>query len=100
MKLKDLHGAWDPFLGHHTALEPRQDESEFQAKLNVHWVVDYWLSKGAEPNKILLGLALYGRSFTLSQPGQVGLGQPAKGPPSAATVLIELFITNLKPKLY
>ena len=83
---KDLHGAWDPFLGHHTALERREDENEVQAKLNIHWVIDYWLTKGADPEKMLLGLALYGRSFTLSQPGQVNLGQPAKGPSTAQPV--------------
>lgn len=86
--IKDLHGAWDPFLGHHAALHARKDENEFQSKLNVEWVVDYWLSKGAEANKILLGLGLYGRSFTLSQPGQNKLGDPAKGPSTAGTVLL------------
>lgn len=90
-----MHGAWDPFLGHHTAFQARKDENEFQSKLNVKWVVDYWLQKGAQASKIMLGLALYGRSFTLSQPGQVSLGQPAKGPSTAGTVIIEKRLTCL-----
>ena len=34
---KDLHGAWETFVGHHTALYPRQDESPEQKTLNVDW---------------------------------------------------------------
>jgi chitinase len=83
----DLHGAWDNFLAHQTAYTSRPDENEYQAKLNVLWAVDYWISMGAPPQKIMLGLALYGRSFTLASPSQTNLGDPANGPSSADTVI-------------
>jgi chitinase len=81
-----LHGAWDPFLAHQTAFRSREDENEVQSKLNVNWVVDYWIAKGAQKSKILLGLALYGRSFSLIEPSKNELGQTAKGPGLAGTV--------------
>lgn len=32
--------------------------------------MEYWIKHGANPNKIVLGLAPYGRGFTLANPGQ------------------------------
>ena len=39
--------------------------------------VNYWLSLGATPDILNIGLPLYGRSFTLQDPGVSGVGAPA-----------------------
>jgi GH18 family chitinase len=32
---------------------------------NINFTVNFWINRGCKPNKINLGLAAYGRSFTL-----------------------------------
>jgi chitinase len=75
---KDLHGSWEKTLGHHTALLPRASEDEKEAQLNVRWAVTEWIKQGAQAEKIMLGLATYGRSLTLSDPTQTEIGSPVK----------------------
>ncbi|KAK3735395.1 hypothetical protein QZH41_003468 [Actinostola sp. cb2023] len=75
----DFHGTWDTKIGHHTAMGPDGD------KLTLPFAVWYWMNnretwekpgirKGMPANKIVLGLATYGRAFGLSNPNQNGLG--------------------------
>ena len=40
----------------------------------------YWHSKGANKNKLIMGMPTYGRSFTLSSDSEHGLGAPSRGP--------------------
>ena len=75
----DLHGNWDDVTGHHTAMVGDD-------KLTVPFAVQYWIDKGFPANKIALGLATYGRAFSLKDPSNSGLGaskqpwqQPHKG---------------------
>ena len=42
--------------------------------------MEYWLKKGTPKEKLVLGLATYGRSFTLQDPNIRGVGAPASGP--------------------
>jgi chitinase len=39
----------------------------------------YWVQLGAPPAKLNIGLALYGRSFTLKNAADHGVGSAAKG---------------------
>jgi chitinase len=39
--------------------------------------VRYWLSKGASPSKLVMGVALYGRSWTLDNANNNWVGAPA-----------------------
>jgi len=48
-----------------------------------NFTVNYWLGKGANSRKIVLGVPLYGQSFTLSNPKVHGLNAPASGPGEA-----------------
>ncbi|XP_076458549.1 chitinase-3-like protein 1 [Babylonia areolata] len=74
----DLHGSWETSTGHHAALFPRASETGDDRYLNVDFTAKYWVQKGASPEKIVVGMALYGRSFTLSSPSQSGLGAPTR----------------------
>ena len=85
---KDLHGSWDPITGHHSALYAGDDVTdENQRALTVDFATSYWIENGFPKEKINLGLALYGRTFTLTNPSQHDLGSPAKGAGSAGTVM-------------
>lgn len=45
--------------------------------LSQAFAVDYWLSKGTPKEKLILGLATYGRSFRLQDENNFGVGAPA-----------------------
>ena len=98
---KDLHGSWEKFTGHHSALFPRSDETDAtQRTLNVDFAVHYWIEKGFNKSKINLGLATYGRSFELKNPSQNSLGSGVVGAGSAGAVNYNLtfsfYIINKK----
>ena len=100
----DLHGSWEATTGHHSALYARLGEVGTAAYMNVvgieplrpisdpwfdyilharflfqDYAVNYWISLGAPADKLVLGLGLYGRSFTLSSSSSTGVGAPAVG---------------------
>ncbi|CAL4094059.1 unnamed protein product [Meganyctiphanes norvegica] len=78
----DLHGSWESTSGHHTALRPTPEEVGNQRKLNLEWAVNRWIQLGAPAEKLVLGLASYGRTFTLLSSSKAGLGAPTTGPGS------------------
>uniref|UniRef100_A0A1I8QE20 chitinase n=1 Tax=Stomoxys calcitrans TaxID=35570 RepID=A0A1I8QE20_STOCA len=56
-----------------------------QGEHNVEACINYWLQKGVPASKLILGLAFYGRSYTLSNnqntiPGSASSGAGAAGP--------------------
>lgn len=44
-----------------------------------NWTTQYWLSQGAPREKLILGLATYGMTYTLVNPAINGLMAPAYG---------------------
>lgn len=73
-------------MGHHSSLYARKEEVGNQTKLNAAWAVRYWLSQGCPREKLLLGLALYGRSFTYA--GDKNLGAQNTGPGTRGKVIL------------
>ena len=49
------------------------------------YAVNYWINLGAPPEKLVLGIGLYGRSFTLASSSNTGVGASAVGPGSSGT---------------
>ena len=44
-----------------------------------NFTVDYWLSEGLRPEKLVLGMPMYGQSFTLDNAADNGLNAASTG---------------------
>jgi len=75
----DFHGGWESVTGHNSPLYPPKDTSEVDPTLCTQWASDYWISQGCPRNKLVVGLATYGRGFTLVDRHINGTGAPARG---------------------
>ncbi|XP_058827955.1 chitotriosidase-1-like [Topomyia yanbarensis] len=77
----DMHGAWDNYCGLNSPLyEGSADKTDIQKQLNVNASIHYWLSQGTPKEKIILGIPLFGRSFTLVNPDDNQIGAATIGP--------------------
>ncbi|KAF5270886.1 hypothetical protein FQR65_LT05403 [Abscondita terminalis] len=72
----DLRGAFDPVTGANAGLYS-SSPSDY---LTVSYCISSWISQGAPLNKIIMGIPIYGRSFTLQSSSQNYVGAPAVGP--------------------
>lgn len=77
----DYHGAYDGVTGQTSPLYASSADTNSQ--LNQHASISAWISAGASPEKLLMGIALYGRSFTLSNVSNNKVGSPTSGPGTA-----------------
>jgi len=75
----DLNGSWNSYTGINAPLYRRGAETGSAIQMNVDWAVQYWLAGGCARNKLVVGLATYGRSFTLTNANNNGLGAAASG---------------------
>ncbi len=76
----DFHGSWDRIANFHNNLYPLPgDESPWDTDLNVDAAVRGYISHGVPPEKILLGIPFYGRSWSGVAPENDGLLQRASG---------------------
>lgn len=71
----DMHGSWETQVNHHAPLYQRAYDTSTN---NIDYVVNYYISKGYPASKIILGIPLYGRSWTLSSTTTTPLA-PASG---------------------
>lgn len=71
----DYHGAFDNYTGHNAPLYPRADDLD--QTFNVGFGINYWLMSGVPPEKLIMGLPLYGRSVQLKDENSNGLLQLA-----------------------
>lgn len=77
----DFHGSWDGFTHANSPLMAHpQDQDHGLEFLNVDFAVQYWLEGGCPPEKLVLGIPLYGRTWTLDDPTQTGFFAPASLP--------------------
>ncbi|XP_069998755.1 probable chitinase 2 [Penaeus vannamei] len=72
----DYHGKWDRRTGHNAPLYSREDEPEEEKMLNVASTLKVYLDEGAPPEKLVLGLGFYGRTFNLADPQENGIAAP------------------------
>uniref|UniRef100_A0A4D5S383 Putative chitinase n=1 Tax=Ixodes scapularis TaxID=6945 RepID=A0A4D5S383_IXOSC len=76
----DLFGPWNYHTGHPAPLRGRTGGSSDESTLNVETSVESWISKGADVGKLVLGMPLYGRTYTLKDPNEHGFNAPTWGP--------------------
>jgi len=74
----DFHGSWDKVTGHIAPLYFNPGDSE--DFLNVDYSIRYWIKAGAPRSKLVMGVPLYGQTFTLAEPANNGLYAPTYGP--------------------
>ena len=72
----DYHGQWDEKTGHVAPMY--QHEEDDNEQFNVNYTVHYWLEGGLRRSKLVLGLPLYGQSFTLNSQADNGLNALAE----------------------
>ncbi|GAB1598846.1 chitinase-3-like protein 1 [Argonauta hians] len=70
----DLHGAWENNTGHSSPLFPLPTETGDLINWNVAYSVANMLQLGASIDKINVGMAFYGRSFTLENSANHDVG--------------------------
>lgn len=97
----DMHGPWggsgDPVTNHHAPLYPTK---EGHSGLNIDSVIKYYLAKGVPPEKIILGMPLYGRTFAQANSTSTGLFSSYSGPGTSTTAEAGLrFFSDIKKNL-
>ncbi|XP_015117974.1 chitinase-3-like protein 1 [Diachasma alloeum] len=76
----DFHVAKDLVTGLNAPFLASPSDTPKDKQLTVQAAVKYWLKQGAPKEKLVLGMPLYGRSFTLENPSDNRVGAPARGP--------------------
>lgn len=67
----DYHGQWDKKTGHVAPMYEHPDA--WEKTFNVNFTINYWIQKGADPRKLILGMPTYGQSFSLGDRNNNGL---------------------------
>ncbi|MBP2327611.1 chitinase [Kibdelosporangium banguiense] len=78
----DYHGSWDPLTNQQSAIR-NSDADPTSPKFSSQVVVDAMLQRGAQRDKIVLGVPFFGRGWTGVTNQNHGLFQPATGPAPA-----------------
>jgi len=80
----DFHGDWEEGTNFNSPLYSNADDlSYYDYDMSSSWAVDYWLSHGLSANKLLMGMATYGRGWKLTDPSCTGTRCPTNGACSA-----------------
>lgn len=74
----DYHGAFDNYTGHNAPLYAREDDEDLT--FNVAFGINFWLASGVPPEKLIMGLPLYGRSTELADESKHGVMENIVGP--------------------
>lgn len=73
----DYHGQWDKKTGHVAPMYEHPDD--FDKTFNANFTLNYWIEKGADPRKLVMGMPMYGQSFSLADNNDHGLNARTYG---------------------
>ncbi|KAJ8878485.1 hypothetical protein PR048_019063, partial [Dryococelus australis] len=73
----DFHGQWDKQTGHVAPMYPHPDDTD--VTFNANYSIHYWISQGADRKKIVMGIPMYGQSFSLADNTDHDLNAPTYG---------------------
>ncbi|ROT67642.1 chitinase 4 precursor [Penaeus vannamei] len=76
----DYHGTWENFTHHNAPMCGHHLDEGYLQDFNVEFTVEYYLSLGLPKEKMVLGIPLYGRCFTLDDIEENGFYAPAHKP--------------------
>lgn len=68
-----------PLTGPNAPLYAGPTDSGYEQTLNTNYTIHFWLQSGMPKNKIMLGMPIYGHSWTLSDPSDHDFGAVAVG---------------------
>lgn len=75
----DFHGKWERETGHNAPLFAPSSDSEWRKQLCVDNAASMWVRMGAPKDKLIIGMATYGRTFTLTNSNNLRVNSPASG---------------------
>ncbi|XP_045129636.1 acidic mammalian chitinase-like [Portunus trituberculatus] len=78
----NFHGPWDPYTHHHSALYPFIEDTGNNFYFNMNEAIRYWLMNGMPAQKMVLGMPMFGRCWSLNTVTDTGYYAPASAPPS------------------
>lgn len=56
---------------------------DWETTFNAEYSIKYWIAHGAPPSKLVMGMPMYGQSFSLEKASNNGLNAIAPGPGQA-----------------
>lgn len=74
----DLHESYEGRTEQNSPLYA--SSADPNSELNQDACVKAWLYAGASPDKLFMGVPLFGRSYTLANPSNNKVGAPTSGP--------------------
>jgi len=72
----DYHGPWDMRTGHISPIYGYKGDGH--PNFNVNYTINYLIDNGLSRDRLVMGMPLYGKSFTLSNQANHGLNAPAR----------------------
>lgn len=72
----DYHGQWDKKTGHVAPMYEHPDDDFYF--FNANFTMNYWHESGCPKSKLVMGMPLYGQSFTLTNAKDNGLNAAAR----------------------
>jgi len=78
----DFTNGWDGRAGHHAPLLAPEGDTSLN---NIADSVSYWIEQGAPAEKLVLGVPMHGRGFTLADPEKAANGDLTVGPSTIQT---------------
>ena len=73
----DYHGHWDKKTGHVAPMFEHPEDDYYY--FNANYTMNYWVELGASKDKLVMGMPMYGQSFSIAERTNTGLNSPAYG---------------------